>query len=212
VIEKVIDGKKCEPFENVDITVPNEYSSSVVDLLNRRKGEMTSMGPSESSDAMTQLTFLVPTRGMIGIRSALLTATKGTAVLDTVFDSYRPETPPYKPLSDARHPESHIAHHNHIDIINAPYLLQIANDPLILDIAASFLGCKPTIGYMAVWWSYPTIKRAQQAEKFHRDVDDWRFLKLFIYLTDVNDKNGPHIYVTHSSTSNQLNEIRRLMI
>ena len=90
VIEKIIDGKRCEPFESVDITVPNEYSSSVVDLLNRRKGEMTSMGPSESSDSMTQLTFLVPTRGMIGIRSALLTATKGTAVLDTVFDSYRP--------------------------------------------------------------------------------------------------------------------------
>jgi GTP-binding protein len=90
VIEKTIDGVKCEPFELVDVTVPNEYSSSIVDILNKRKGEMTEMGPSEGSEGQTQLKFLVPTRGMIGIRSALLTATKGTVVLDTVFDSYKP--------------------------------------------------------------------------------------------------------------------------
>lgn len=90
VIEKVVDGVRCEPFETVDITVPNEFSSSVVDIMNKRKGEMTEMGPAEGSEGQTQLKFLVPTRGMIGIRSALLTATKGTMVLDTVFDSYRP--------------------------------------------------------------------------------------------------------------------------
>jgi len=90
VIEKVVDGVKCEPFDQVDVTVPNDYTSSVVDLLNKRKGEMLSMGPAEGSDGQTQLQFVVPTRGMIGIRSALLTATKGTLVMDTVFDSYRP--------------------------------------------------------------------------------------------------------------------------
>lgn len=90
VIEKVVDGVKCEPFEMVDCTVPNDYSSAVVDILNKRKGEMTEMGPAEGSEGATQLKFLVPTRGMIGVRSALMTATKGTVVLDTVFDSYRP--------------------------------------------------------------------------------------------------------------------------
>jgi GTP-binding protein len=90
VIERVVNGEKCEPFEAVDVTVPNDYASSVVDILNKRKGEMTAMGPSEGSEGQTQLKFLVPTRGMIGVRSALLTATKGTVVLDTVFDSYRP--------------------------------------------------------------------------------------------------------------------------
>jgi GTP-binding protein len=74
----------------VDVTVPNDYSSAVVDILNKRKGEMTEMGPAEGSDGLTQLKFVVPTRGMIGIRSALLTVTKGTMVMDTVFDSYRP--------------------------------------------------------------------------------------------------------------------------
>jgi GTP-binding protein len=76
VIEKTIDGVKCEPFEIVDITVPNDFSSAVVSLLNKRKGEMTEMGPSDGSEGQTQLKFLVPTRGMIGIRSALMTATK----------------------------------------------------------------------------------------------------------------------------------------
>lgn len=90
VIEREIDGQKCEPYEMVDITVPNDYSGSVVDLLNKRKGEMQEMGPAEGSEGMTQLKYLVPTRGMIGIRSSLLTATRGTVVLDTVFDSYRP--------------------------------------------------------------------------------------------------------------------------
>ena len=96
VIEKVINGIKCEPFDYVDITVPTEYASSVVDVLNKRKGEMQEMSSSDGSDSSgasegyTMIRFIVPTRGMIGVRSALLTVTKGTVVLDTSFDSYRP--------------------------------------------------------------------------------------------------------------------------
>ena len=63
VIEKMINGVKMEPFEAVEITVPTEFSSAVVDLLNKRKGEMQLMGPSEVSDSFTYLKFLVPTRG-----------------------------------------------------------------------------------------------------------------------------------------------------
>lgn len=49
VIDRTIDGVKCEPFEQVDVTVPNDYSSAVVDMLNKRKGEMLSMGPAEGT-------------------------------------------------------------------------------------------------------------------------------------------------------------------
>ena len=127
-----------------------------------------------------------------------------------VTDIYRSEhTLPFLPGSDERHPEAHIAHHNALDIVNAPYLLELANNPHILDIAAAFLGCKPTLTYLAAWWSYHTEIGMQHAERFHRDVDDWRFLKLFIYLTDVDDKNGPHIYVAHSSASEKLTKLRR---
>lgn len=88
--KKKIEGKICEPFEIVDITVPNDYSSSVVDIFNKRKGMMQEMGPAEGVDGQTQLKFSIPTRGMIGIRSSLLTATKGTVIMDSTFDDYKP--------------------------------------------------------------------------------------------------------------------------
>jgi hypothetical protein len=126
-----------------------------------------------------------------------------------VRDPYRTSVPKFLPLSDDRPAEAHIAHHDAEDILNAPGLLDLANDPRILDIVGQFLGCKPTIGYMATWWSYATGMGAQQAENFHRDVDDWRFVKLFVYLTDVTMESGPHKYVLHSSPQNKLTDIRR---
>jgi GTP-binding protein len=90
VIEKVIDHIKYEPFEMADIIIPNEHSSAAIDIFNKRKGEMNGMFPLDGTEGFTQLRYLVPTRGMIGIRSALLTATKGTVILDSIFDSYRP--------------------------------------------------------------------------------------------------------------------------
>lgn len=72
--------------------MPEEYTGAVVDLLSRRKGEMISMAPVEGGgDAqMTSIEYLVPTRGMIGLRNGMLTATRGTAVMDTIFNSYKP--------------------------------------------------------------------------------------------------------------------------
>lgn len=72
--------------------MPDEYTGAVVDLLSRRKGEMLNMAPVETGgDAQTtSIEYLVPTRGMIGLRNSMLTATRGTAVMDTIFDSYRP--------------------------------------------------------------------------------------------------------------------------
>ena len=91
VIVKEIDGKKCEPFENVDVGVSDEFVGAVVDLMARRKGEMTDMVVGETgSEGFTQLKFSMPTRGMIGLRSGLLTATRGTAVIDSTFNDYRP--------------------------------------------------------------------------------------------------------------------------
>jgi hypothetical protein len=126
-----------------------------------------------------------------------------------VYDPYRSEASRFLPDSDERHPESHVAYHDARDVVSAPYLLDIANRPDILEIVSDFLGCQPTLSYLAAWWSYQTHVGPQQAECFHRDVDDWRFLKLFVYLTDVEPDNGPHVYVRHSSRSSRLREIRR---
>lgn len=82
-------GKIEEPWESVEVRVPEEYMGSVVELLNLRKGELQDMGL-EEGQGMSIVKYLVPTRGMLGIRSALLSSTRGTALIDSIFDSYRP--------------------------------------------------------------------------------------------------------------------------
>jgi GTP-binding protein len=81
-------GKMEEPWESVEVRAPEEYVGSVVDLFNMRKGELQDMGI-EEGEGMSIVKYLVPTRGMLGIRSALLSSTRGTALIDSVFDSYR---------------------------------------------------------------------------------------------------------------------------
>lgn len=125
-----------------------------------------------------------------------------------VFDPYIPGSPRIYPASNSRS-HGHVMHHDAHDVIAAPHLMSLANSSAILSLVAGYFGCKPTISYMAAWWSYPTRQGPQQAENFHRDVDDWRFLKLFVYLTDVSELNGPHVYVLHSANDSRLRAIRR---
>lgn len=88
--ENAETGKMEEPWESVEVRVPEEYMGGVVDLLNVRKGELQDMGL-EEGEGLSVVKYLVPTRGMLGLRSNLLTATRGTAIIDSVFDSYRPK-------------------------------------------------------------------------------------------------------------------------
>ena len=59
-------------------------------MFNNRKGELVNMGLDEGDGAFTVIEYKIPTRGMLGLRSALLTATRGTAIIDSIFDSYQP--------------------------------------------------------------------------------------------------------------------------
>lgn len=127
-----------------------------------------------------------------------------------VTDPYRPDQPGFLPEAAGRAPHSHVGYHRPIDVLRAPHLLEVANRADVLDCVASFLGCKPTIDYLAAWWSYPTGLPAAQAENFHRDVDDFRFVKLFLYLTDVGTENGPHVYVSSSAEDRRLRKLVRL--
>lgn len=87
VITKEIDGKKCEPYETLVVDVPSEFSGKVIDLVTQRKGEMLIM---ESKGEMQHLEFDVPSRGLIGLRSNMLTATAGEAVMAHRFSEYKP--------------------------------------------------------------------------------------------------------------------------
>ena len=87
VIYKEIDGEKCEPIEELDINVPQDFSSKMVDMVTRRKGEMTSM---ESEGDRVNITFDIPSRGIIGLRTNVLTASQGEAIMAHRFKEYQP--------------------------------------------------------------------------------------------------------------------------
>ncbi|ANE53561.1 GTP-binding protein TypA [Flavisolibacter tropicus] len=87
VLVKEIDGRKCEPFETLVVDVPQEYASKVIDLVTRRKGEMLIM---ETKGDMQHLEFDIPSRGLLGLRTNMLTNTAGEAVMNHRFSEYKP--------------------------------------------------------------------------------------------------------------------------
>ncbi|MDO4949010.1 MAG: translational GTPase TypA [Bacteroidales bacterium] len=87
VIFKEIDGVRCEPIEELTINVPEEFSSKMIDLVTRRKGEMTSM---ESQGDRVTIQFDIPSRGIIGLRTNILTASQGEAIMAHRYKEYRP--------------------------------------------------------------------------------------------------------------------------
>ena len=87
VIIKEIDGQKCEPIEQLTVLVPEEFSSKVIDVVTRRKGEI---GTIETKGDRVQLDFMIPSRGIIGLRNTLLTATNGEAIIASRFYDFEP--------------------------------------------------------------------------------------------------------------------------
>ena len=87
VIYKEIDGVRCEPIEELTINVPEEFSSKMIDMVTRRKGEMVSM---ESQGERVNIEFDIPSRGIIGLRTNVLTASQGEAIMAHRFKDYQP--------------------------------------------------------------------------------------------------------------------------
>ena len=81
-------GKKLEPFEIAVIDVPDEFSGTVINMLNQRKGELQGMAP--TGNGTTRLEISIPSRGLIGFRGDFMTATKGNGIINTMFDGYQP--------------------------------------------------------------------------------------------------------------------------
>ncbi|MBR2862651.1 MAG: translational GTPase TypA [Bacteroidaceae bacterium] len=87
VIYKEIDGERCEPIEELTINVPEEFASKMIDMVTRRKGEMTSM---QSLAGRVDIDFDIPSRGIIGLRTNVLTASQGEAIMAHRFKEYQP--------------------------------------------------------------------------------------------------------------------------
>ena len=87
VLVKDLQGKKCEPYETLVVDVPQEYASKVIDLVTRRKGELHVM---ETKGEMQHLEFEIPSRGLVGLRTQMLTNTAGEAVMNHRFSEFKP--------------------------------------------------------------------------------------------------------------------------
>lgn len=87
VIYKEIDGQKCEPIEELTINVPNDFSSKMIDMVTRRKGDLLGM---DTEGDRVNITFEIPSRGIIGLRTNVLTASKGEAIMAHRFKDYQP--------------------------------------------------------------------------------------------------------------------------
>lgn len=86
------------------------------------------------------------------------------------------------------------------DVVKAPHVMDIANNNLIIDYVSEYFGALPSIDYIGAWWSLPSDKPSL-TQSFHRDIDTLHSMKFFIYLTEVNQFSGPHVYIKGSSKS-----------
>jgi len=93
-------------------------------------------------------------------------------------------------------PDVRMAEYSLADTLACPHLLELANSAPLLRLAAHYIGCKPTISAIGLRWSYPQTGSGSGLQAFHRDCDDWRFIKVFVYLTDVDEAAGPHMYIS----------------
>ncbi len=119
------------------------------------------------------------------------------------FDPHR-ETKPHFVGPDAAHPECLVAYYPIETVQNMPHAVELANHPDVLGGLEATLGCKPTLSFMSLWWTRhgfdPGANECviQNPNVFHRDFDDWAQIKLFVYLTDVDEASGPHGYIRGS--------------
>ncbi len=98
-------------------------------------------------------------------------------------------------------PDVTIADYSLATVLSCPLIMALINDPEVIGLASAYLGCCPTLSSVGIRWSFPSQAKASDVQRFHRDPDDWRFVKLFVYLTDVDENSGPHIYVKGSHRS-----------
>ena len=115
------------------------------------------------------------------------------------FSSHRVFAPQGEGVALSELPsEATMAAYDLSTLVACPWLMTAINQQSILRLASAYLGCMPTICAIGVRWSFPGPQSNNVTQAYHRDPDEWRFLKLFVYLTDVDEECGPHIYVLGS--------------
>lgn len=126
-----------------------------------------------------------------------------------VWDPWRPHLGDF-PYDAVPSPDTNMGQYRAEQIFAAPDVLGIFNHPLVLELAELYLGCKPTLDNVGCWWSYGGRAHAKGTQRFHRDWDNIRGFKLFVYLTDVDMESGPHSFIEGSHRADLLMETKAL--
>lgn len=95
----------------------------------------------------------------------------------------------------SRPPQVLLGDHALADLVQCPHILRLANSPALLDLARRFIGCTPTISGLSARWSFPGESSTETVQQFHRDSEDWKAFRVMVYLSDVDDGSGPHVYI-----------------
>jgi hypothetical protein len=121
---------------------------------------------------------------------------------DFAFKTHTTTAPAYdkKVYYDSSKPVSEIYRFAQQDLVNDPDIQELIMDEVFINIARKYLGCEPIFDFPAMWWSTTFLKEAsaEAAQLYHYDLDRLKWLKIFIYLTDVDENNGPHRLVKGS--------------
>jgi hypothetical protein len=124
-------------------------------------------------------------------------------------DRYRPHLGRFLPDA-VPSSETNLGYYEADELVTAPGALGLVNHPLLLEVAELYLGCRPTLDNFQCWWSFPNRNEAKGTQWYHRDWDNIRSLRFFVYLTDVDEASGPHQFVIGSHESEELVEINRI--
>jgi hypothetical protein len=151
-----------------------------------------------------------------GYTDAIRLVTPAQAQALLAYFKHEPVRDPRRPhLGDCRwdeppSPETTTGHYRAEQILAAPDMLKIFNAPVILDLAEIHLGCKPTLDTVSCRWTYSRHGVAQDTERYRRDWDSIKGFKILIYLTDVDERAGPHGVIAGSHRSDRLMEMRAM--
>lgn len=132
-------------------------------------------------------------------KSAALPRRHPASATSTASWNFAPRTMP----SEQRFGRPLLSGHHFERCLESPGVRTIQNDPLLIDIARHYLGAQARLITTRIWWSFPTKasesdRSLASLDKFHFDLDDWRMIKFFFNLVDVDEGTGPHVFVKGS--------------
>lgn len=193
---KVTDAQTRLDEAKKDADKVNKKEPNYLDLINK---DDISLAKDFEQDGYLYLTDLLTPEEIQDINNYLEDK--------KMFDGYRLDLGEFD--GNNVPPETHVGNFNADVMANCPHIFKLANHPKVLSLVTQFLGCKPMINNILGWRSFVIDDKPEHPQNYHRDVDDWKLVKLFLYLTDVDMDGGPHYYVKGSAYTNKCTEIRR---